>query len=481
MLYLLWYTLQIEHFYIQRKKMSNYTFELAQEIYKFKTEGKSLRDIAQIVFGDRKDEYKVRRVLKRFSEELKEVAEGEEYPFTNDNNPNVESDDYGFTDDRIITETYQTKLVESNSKRENDSRDYVSFLESKVQKLQDTITVIRRDNRSSDRTINYLESIYNSIHDCLSNYTFTRVNRTPVQTKKGSRIGIIQLSDIHFGEVVKSVENPLASNIYSTAARLKKFINRALERFKNEDVSNVLLALTGDLINSDRRLDESTSNSAPRAHTAIIAVDILNQIIHDILDEGYKVTVSSVIGNESRVNKEVTWTKHTAADNYDYIIHSMLEMMFVGNDKVNFFEMDNVHESAITFVSKSNDNRYTLLLTHGNNTIASTNPVGEIQKLKGRYAATGVLVDYVIFGHIHSTYISNSFARSGSLVPGNGYSTNALNIGDSKASQNYYIVDVANKEIEATAIDLTYYDPEDMYFFDDVSYKKRKDSSILLD
>ena len=111
---------------------------------------------------------------------------------------------------------------------------------------------------------------------------------------------------------------------------------------------------------------------------------------------------------------------------------------------------DDVHEKLLDI------DGFKLLLTHGNNTLASKNPEAEVAKLKGRYADKGQNVDYVIFGHIHSTMITDTFARSASLVGGNGYSDKNLNL-SSKASQNYYIIDTNNKTITGSNVDLTHH------------------------
>jgi predicted phosphodiesterase len=79
-----------------------------------------------------------------------------------------------------------------------------------------------------------------------------------------------------------------------------------------------------------------------------------------------------------------------------------------------------------------------ILFIHGDR-LNQNNLSKSIQELKGKYITEGINIDYIIFGHIHECYISDYFARSGSLCGGNGYSYNRLNL-NSKASQNIYIV-----------------------------------------
>ena len=70
--------------------------------------------------------------------------------------------------------------------------------------------------------------------------------------------------------------------------------------FKSRSITNVLLVQSGDLLNSDRRLDELLSMATNRAKATFLAVAIVQQVILD-LNEHFNVSVASVTGNESRV------------------------------------------------------------------------------------------------------------------------------------------------------------------------------------
>ena len=82
----------------------------------------------------------------------------------------------------------------------------------------------------------------------------------------------------------------------------------------------MLLAFTEDILNSDRRLDELLANSTNRAKATLLAIDIIQQMIID-LNEDFNVTVANIIGNESRLEKDVTWGSDIATDNFDFQIH----------------------------------------------------------------------------------------------------------------------------------------------------------------
>ena len=188
------------------------------------------------------------------------------------------------------------------------------------------------------------------------------------------------------------------------------------------------MALTGDLINSDRRLDELLTNSTNRAQAVFISTDILQQAIID-LNQSYNVTVACVSGNEARVHKEYGWADILATDNYDFTIFNMLRALFM-KTKIEFVSGDPME--VVLNVAGQN-----LLLLHGHGSITAKHE-SSVNQIKGRYASRGINIDYVISGHIHSARIGDTYARSSSLVGANDYSEKALNL-SGRASQNLYV------------------------------------------
>ena len=76
-----------------------------------------------------------------------------------------------------------------------------------------------------------------------------------------------------------------------------------------------------------------------------------------------------------------------------------------------------------------------MLVIHGHQLgKMDTNQVG---KVISKYSAKGVIIDFVICGHLHETMIKDNVARSSSLVGSNAYSENALNLSGT-AAQNIY-------------------------------------------
>jgi predicted phosphodiesterase len=220
------------------------------------------------------------------------------------------------------------------------------------------------------------------------------------------------------------------------------FVDKAKIYFNSVGIKRILIAMTGDLLNSDRRLDELLAESTNRSKATFLSVSLLRQMIMD-LAQSYAVTIAGVVGNESRITKDVGWVDNVATDNYDYTIFNILRLLFE-NSGVKFIEGDMIEK--VVEVAGQN-----ILLVHGNQ-IKSTNMEQSIQKIKGKYNARGIHIHFVLSGHLHSCRISDSFARGASLVGANAYSENALQL-EGRASQNIHIF-YTNGNRDSIKIDL---------------------------
>ena len=224
--------------------------------------------------------------------------------------------------------------------------------------------------------------------------------------------------------------------------------------FKSQNISNILLVQSGDLLNSDRRLDELLNMATNRAKATFLAVDIFQQVILE-LNEHFNVSVCSVTGNESRVKQEWGWSKMLASDNYDFTIFKTLEYLF-RDSKVNFIQGDPTE--MVVEVAGQN-----LLLLHGNGSIKKGLDTS-VTQIMGRYSARGTKIHYVIFGHVHSARVGDNFSRSSSMVGSNDYSEKGLGL-SGRASQNCYVF-YKNGNRDGIKIDLQNYD-DDMYDIDE--------------
>lgn len=293
-----------------------------------------------------------------------------------------------------------------------------------TQRYADTNRIERKSFREQARISNALEDYNTQLITLLESIDVSTVFHE--KTTDTSSVGIIQLSDLHMNELINIQGNRYDFTIASK--RLKLLADRAIKYFTVNGIGEVVIAITGDCLNSDRRLDELLNQSTNRAKATIIAFHLLEQfIVH--LNQYFNVSVISVSGNESRAKDEMGYTEILASDNYDYTLFNMLRIAFRGKEGITYVECRAMED--VFCVAGHN-----ILLMHG---LAVKHDIEKsIQQTMGRYSADGIKIDYVFVGHIHSARIGDLYARSSSLCGANGYSNYALNLA-SRASQNIAI------------------------------------------
>ena len=140
---------------------------------------------------------------------------------------------------------------------------------------------------------------------------------------KGKQAIIVQIADTHFNELVDLKHNKYDFEVASK--RLQKFAHHIKEYASFYSVNEMFIAITGDLLNSDRRLDEKLAMSTNRAKATFLGVHLLKHFILD-LNSIANVSVGCVSGNESRAY-ELGWVDMVATDNYDFTIFEILRML----------------------------------------------------------------------------------------------------------------------------------------------------------
>lgn len=317
---------------------------------------------------------------------------------------------------RIMADLQDAELVESNVK-----------LAKQRQYLQDTQRIERKAFREHARVENAVAEYGKELRATLKGFKFSAPPKKPCR-KHCQQAGIIHWSDQHLNERVNLPHNQYDWEVASR--RLRKHVQAAIRHFKAHEISKVLVAMTGDLLNSDRRLDELLSNAGNRAKASVLAVDLYQQALREVA-EHFDVTVAGVSGNESRIPQHVGWAPEVASDNYDFAIYEMLRLMLDGKG-MRFVEPSDPGEMVVRVGNQH------VLMMHGHGAV-SKDPQKSVQEIAGRYTARGVKVDFVIWGHIHCAHIGDGFARSSSLVGSNDFAEKALNL-TGRASQNLYIL-----------------------------------------
>jgi calcineurin-like phosphoesterase family protein len=326
--------------------------------------------------------------------------------------------------------TYIRRYVQNNFSDKEIILDNVKLAKQK-QKAMDQNRIANKSFREHARIENAIEELAKAIKEQNREFgkELKKLGLKPFKKAKvvGKGTGIIQITDTHCNELVDLPHNKYDFNIF--AKRLRKHILDSLSFFKHKGIDRVILINSGDTINSDRRRDEILAASTNRAKAAILTTHILKQAILEIRKE-YPVSVVGVLGNESRIDQEMTFSKEGLADNYDFLVMAQLHQMFTfaGIKDVEFLGYSNLEE-----VIKIEDQNW--LVCH--NLSRMLDEQKGTQAAIGRYSLSGIQIDFIIGGHVHACRITDISARSSAMVGSNTYNEHSLNL-MGKATHNAY-------------------------------------------
>ena len=152
-------------------------------------------------------------------------------------------------------------------------------LAKKVQRQADSNNIKNKAFREYARIDTSVEESNKALTDVLKERAF---NDPKVEHNAGGEsVLVVQLSDLHFNEIISGLQG----NSFDTgiaAKRLKLHIQKSIAFGKAMGSRACLLAMTGDLINSPRRVSEITEAATSRANAIFIALDIIQQAIREL-------------------------------------------------------------------------------------------------------------------------------------------------------------------------------------------------------
>ena len=325
-------------------------------------------------------------------------------------------------------------------------KDIIQYVIADKEIIQHNILLQKRSQKQADlnRIKNKSFREHSRLENALVEYNIALIDLLKAESlkttikhhkSKGKQAIIVQIADTHFNELVDLKNNKYDFEVASK--RLQKFAHHIKEYAKFYIVSEIFIAITGDLINSDRRLDEKLSMSTNRAKATFLGVHLLKHFILD-LNSVANISIGCVSGNESRAY-ELGWVDMVATDNYDFTIFEMLRLLL---PDINF-----ITSGGLELVVEVNG--HNVLLIHGHQLGNMNND--KIAKVMSKYVRNGIILDFMMCGHLHETKITDLYARSSSLVGANAYSENSLLL-SSRAAQNIYIM--KDKERHDIRIDL---------------------------
>jgi len=353
----------------------------------------------------------------------------------------LEEGDLNVTDEKEV----DPELIEAN----------VRFKKEK-QKFMDISRVERKSFREYARVENAVSEYGKELVKLLKVHgqELAKYNPPLITNTPEGEVGMVQITDNHLNELIDLPHNKYDISIASK--RLFKLYKEAVMMFEARGIKEVVIAFTGDCLNSDRRLEELLCEATNRTKATFISADLYKKVIW-AFSEKFKVSVVSVLGNESRVGDEMTFSDEVMSDNYDLMIVGMVKEIILasGNPNVSFGDIDKV-ESIINIRGNK------IMLSHDIGRATATQK--GTQSVIGQKYLQGTPIDYLIGGHIHMTMNQAFGFRSSSLCGSNAYSDNALGLAG-KAGQNLYFI--GEGYIHALGVDLQNYNDDEWFDIND--------------
>lgn len=253
----------------------------------------------------------------------------------------------------------------------------------------------------------------------------------------------LQLSDLHWGEIVKASQIG-GVNEYSLSIarrRLETVVKGAvkLARILSPEMKypGIVVQLLGDCISGNIHDELQATNEINTMPTVLDLYRHLVPALRLLADTFGYVFVPCVTGNHGRDTRKI-WAKDRHHTSFDWLLYQFLAIAFEGDPRVTFYVPD------------SSDGLYRVfgvryLITHGDQFKAGDSIIGAIgpitrgeQKKLARNVAVGQEYDVMAFGHWHKRMISNRLRGNGSLIGYNEYAAQG-NFGFELPLQNFWM------------------------------------------
>ena len=242
--------------------------------------------------------------------------------------------------------------------------------------------------------------------------------REPRAGLSDAGIPTLLLSDIHWGEVVRSDEigGINAYDMPIARERLRSVVNKAAELLRDHvvgDYPGIVVNLGGDMISGSIHDELLQTNEGTVMEQMLDLFEHLQSAIKFLADEFGRVHLPCVTGNHGRSNKK--WqAKQRAHLSYEWLLYQFLARSFRNDERVSFQIPDGP------------DADYDLLgtryrLTHGDTFRGGDGIIGPIGPVtrgtlkRGRMAdAMGTPFDVLLLGHWHTLTWGANFIINGS-------------------------------------------------------------------
>lgn len=187
----------------------------------------------------------------------------------------------------------------------NDESDYIQELREQKQEIQKEKRKLYDERLDLNRRLREtarMETTVEKIEDMLSRISDTRyVAYSPVSTSSGNDM-IVCLSDLHIGSEHYTFDGCYNSEIAKN--RLNEYLAEIIGIQNTHNAENCEIILLGDLISGSIHKTISVTNKENVIEQVKLACEYISDFVYTLGKYFNKVTIHSVGGNHSRIDKK---------------------------------------------------------------------------------------------------------------------------------------------------------------------------------
>ena len=273
---------------------------------------------------------------------------------------------------------------------------------------------------------------------------------TVQHNEKREVVPVLVASDWHIEETVDAeVTNGLNEyNLHVAEDSVRQFFSKACNKVqqakRDKEVSTVVLALLGDIINGVLRDEDLESNQTTPVEAIAIARSLIHKGIETLIKEtGCNIRVICCVGNHGRLTEKIHYSNQVK-HSLEYLMYRTLAEDFKDNPKVKFIVKLSYYTIQPIFNVKVRFHHGHAARFNGGIGGLAVPVIRKTQQMN-----TIEHADLDVIGHFHSAQVLSNVIVNGSLVGSNGFSM-SLGLPHDIPKQIYFEID---SEYGRTTID----------------------------
>jgi len=293
---------------------------------------------------------------------------------------------------------YQVMLKGYNKaiKQNADTDELMDELEIKEHELykqqvktRDKLREMRKHLRDEARIEN-IEDRFVECAEIISQEKPLTLNTYP--SNDGKRVGLLQLSDWHLGELVDNFMNTYNQDIFDK--RMNKLTTDTIRNCKLMGVSTLKVLNQGDLISGNIHVSTRVSNEEDVIHQTMYVAETLSIMLLEFAKNINEVEFYSVTDNHARINKN--YKEHIEKESFGRFIpwHLKTRLANIDNIKILDNKINDVLDYEIGIVDIFHEKA---IMVHGHRDKVAT----MVQDLS---LMTRIFPIAVFTGHLHRNF-----------------------------------------------------------------------------